>query len=164
MTKPTKLIFSFEDMAAGDKAAKAVMKYFQRAGAPVVTQTVDPKIKRSSGVSYREMALTFADSQQIVLRVKQTGDIFQVLLDGTVIPIKFQDDHIKTVGEIVAKLEAGRAKFQAKLAKATVKPPPGIKTAAPKLLQILKEKRDDLIEAIQSVQDEIDAIRGVETA
>lgn len=76
-----KMLFSFEDMAAGDKASKLVARYFSRAGANVVQSDVSTSMKRSMGVSYKEMILTFADSQTVILRVKQTGDIFQVLLN-----------------------------------------------------------------------------------
>lgn len=75
------LLFSFEDMGAKDaKATKQAMRYFARAGANVVQQDTSTSVKRSSGISFREMTLTFADSQQVVLRVKQSGDIFRTLL------------------------------------------------------------------------------------
>jgi Asp-tRNA(Asn)/Glu-tRNA(Gln) amidotransferase A subunit family amidase len=75
------LLFSFEDLTVKDKAAKQAIRYFSRAGANVVQQDIPSALKRSSGVTYREMALTFADSQTVVLRIKQSGDIFQVLLN-----------------------------------------------------------------------------------
>lgn len=154
-----KLIFTFGDMSVKDKAAKQVMKYFARAGAPAVAQNVDPKVKRTSGISYREMTLTFADSQVVTLRIKDPGDIYQVLINGKLVPIKNQDDHVKAVAEIVAMLDSGRTKFQAKLAKTQVKIPPTIKTAAPKMLQVFTEKRDGLKSAIAEVRAEIEQLR-----
>jgi Asp-tRNA(Asn)/Glu-tRNA(Gln) amidotransferase A subunit family amidase len=155
------LLFTFEDLSNKDKAVKQALKYFSRAGANVVSNDVDPKIKRTSGISYREMSLTFADSQIVTLRIKQSGDIYEVKLNGKVIPIKNQDDHVKAVAEIVQKMDAGRTAFQKKLAKAQVKLPPTIKTAAPKMLQLLTEKRDHLKELIAEVRAEIAQIRGV---
>lgn len=155
------LLFSFEELGGSkDKAAKKVMQYFSRAGANVVSQDVSTQIKRSSGISYREMSLTFADSQSVTFRIKQSGDIYQVVLNGKVTPIKSQDDHVAAVAEIVAMMDSGRSKFQAKLAKAQAKLPPAIKTAAPKMLQLLTEKRDSLKAAIADVRAEISAIRG----
>jgi hypothetical protein len=154
------LLFSFEGLSAKDKAAKQAIKYFNRAGANVVSEDVDPKVKRSSGISYRELKLTFADSQTVGLKIKQSGDIYEVTLNGKLIPIKNQDDHLAAIAEIVARMDAGRTKFQAKLAKAQVKIPPTIKTAAPKLMQVLVEKRDGLKVAIAEVRAEISAIRG----
>jgi hypothetical protein len=158
------LLFTFQDMSVKDKAAKAVMKYFARAGANAVQQDVSAQVRRTSGVSYREITLTFADSQQVVLRIKQTGDVYQVLLNGKVAPIKNQEDHVKAVAEIVQMLDAGRTKFQALLAKAQAKLPPGVKTAAPKMIQALTEKRDGLKEAIAAVWAEIEQVRGGQAA
>ena len=138
-----------------DKIAKIIGRQFGMAGQNIVQTDISESTKRSSGVSFREMTLTFADSQAITLRVKQTGDIFQVLLNNKVIPIKNQDDHAKAVTEIAQNLDKGRAQFQKKLAATKVAVPKGIKTAAPKIEQVLTEKRDSLKEAIQAVNDEI---------
>lgn len=153
------ILFEFENMKDKDKATKEAVRYFKRAGAEVAQSAVSMSTKRTAGVSYREMMLTFADSQVVTLRVKQTGDIYQVLLNGAVIPIKNQDDHAKAIAEIVERLDAGRAKFQKKLAAALVKLPASIRTAAPKLREALIQKRDSLKESIASVRDEILAIR-----
>lgn len=154
------LLFSFEDLSAKDKAAKQAARYFSRAGANVVQQDVPTAVKRSSGITYREMALTFADSQQVVLRIKQSGDIFQALLNGKVLPIKNQDDHVKAIAEIVQAMDAGRSRFQKLLAAAQARPPAGIRTAAPKMEQVLTEKRDALKAAIAEVRSQIEATKG----
>jgi len=156
-----KLLFNFEDLTGDkNKVVKAVSRYFNQAGAAVVTVDVDPKAKRASGISYREIRFAFADSQTIAMRVKSTGDVFEVLLNGSVVPIKYQDDHVRAIAEIAGMMDKGRAKFQAKLAKAAVKPPPGIRTTAPKLVVALTQKRDALKEAIAAVDEEIAAIGG----
>ena len=150
------ILFDFDNMAKG---AKVAARQFTRAGANVVQTDAGTAVKRTSGVSYRELALTFADSQAVALRIKSTGDIWQVLINGKIVPIKSQDDHQAAVGEIVKALDAGRTKFQALLAKAKAKLPPTIRTAAPKLEAVLVEKRDGLKVAIQAVRDEIATLR-----
>ena len=157
--KSKTLLFDFNDMTSSDKAAVKAMKYFARAGSPVIAVNASSAIKRTSGVSYREMTLSFGDSQTITLRVKPDGDVFEVLLNKKLVPIKNQDDHIAAVAELVGMMNAGRTKFQQKLAKALIKLPPSIKTAAPKMLQVLTEKRDALIAAIDDVKVEIETIR-----
>lgn len=157
---PKNLLFSFDDLSVKDRAAKKAMQYFSRAGANVVSQDVDTKVKRTAGISYREMTLTFADSQTVAFRIKQSGDIYQVLLNGKVTPIKNQDDHIAAIAELVQKLDIGRTKFQAKLAKAQVKLPPSIKTAVPSMRKQLEEKRDNLKSLIADVRAEIASIVG----
>lgn len=155
------LLFSFEDMSAKDKAAKAVIRYFTKAGAEVIAQDVDTRVKRTSGVSYREMTLTFDDSQQMILRVKQTGDIYQVLLNGKVVPVKNQDNHIKAVEELAAMVQSNRAKFQKALSRVKAEIPKSIKTAAPKLEAALAEKIEATKTAIRIVKEELTAM-GVE--
>jgi hypothetical protein len=154
-----KLLFSFEDLGSkSDAATKILGKQFARHGCDIAQGGVSPGVKRSSGVSYREMLLTFKDSQTVLLRIKQSGDIFEVRVNGGAQPIRHQDDHVKAVIEIVDVLDAGRKKFQAKLAAAATKPPPGLRTAAPKIEQALAEKRDSLKEAIAAVREEIAAL------
>lgn len=150
------LVFSFEDMGLkSDKATRNLVKYFHRAGASIVQGEAVPAIKRTSGVSYREMVLTFADSQAVIMRIKQSGDIYQVLLNGKVIPITNQDDHVKAIAEIAQVMDAGRTKFQKALSAAKVKPPTGIRTTAPKMEAKLTEQRDALKTAIAAVREEI---------
>jgi len=158
--KNKNLVFDFKEMSVKDKALKQVNKYFSRAGANVVNQDISPKVKRSSGIGFRELLLTFADNQTVLFRIKDPGDIYQVLINKRLTPIKNQDDHIAAIGEIVGKLDAGRTAFQKKLEKLKVKTPPKIKTAAPKMLQVLTERRDNLKEAIAAVKDEIVKVRG----
>lgn len=157
-SKPLDPIFSFEEMAVGDSASRKVIGFFQRAHQDVVSQAVDAKIKRTSGNSYREMSFTFADSQSVVFRIKQTGDIFQVLVNGKLLPIKHQGDQQKAIIEIANALDSRRAKFQQQLIKAQAKVPAGIKTAAPALMTSLTDKRDGLKEAIASADEEIAAL------
>ena len=156
---PSNLLFSFADLSVKDKAARAVVRYFSRAGASVVQQDVATATKRTSGISFRELILTFADSQTVVMRIKQTGDIYQVLLNNKVIPIKNQDDHVKAIGEIVSAMDSSRTAFQKKLAAAQVKPPAGIRTAAPPMEAVLTQKRDDLKAPITDVRAQIEAAR-----
>lgn len=150
------LLFSFEEMGSkNDGATKKLVSYFSRAGNNVVQGDVAPSVKRSSGISYREMTLTFADSQKVIMRIKQSGDIFQVLLNGKTLPIKNQDDHVKAIAEVAQAMDAGRTKFQKLLAAIKAKPPAGIRTSAPRMEQVFTEKRDALKSAIAAVREEI---------
>lgn len=153
------LLFSFADLSQKDAKVQKVTQRFQRAGANVVQVDVTANIRRTSGISYRELHLTFADSQRVVMRVKQTGDIYQVVLNGALVPIRDQDDHAAAIAEIAKAMDASRTKFQKRLAAAKVKPPAGIRTAAPKMEQVLTEKRDALKGAIAEVREEIERVR-----
>jgi len=153
------MLFSFEDLATGDKSTRIVSKSFSKAGAEVVDSSVSASVKRASGIGFREMYITFADSQTVTIRIKRTGDIYQVLLNKRVLPIKNQDNHVDAIAEIVSAMEAGRTKFQKLLARTKVKVPSGIRTTAPKIEQTLIQKRDALIAAIAEVRAEIETLK-----
>ena len=66
---------------------------------------------------------------------------------------------MKAIGEIVSAMDSSRTAFQKKLAAAQVKPPAGIRTAAPKMEAVLTQKRDDLKALITDVRAQIEAAR-----
>lgn len=138
------LLINFDDLKPNNKALKKLVQAFTRAGAPVATVDTDGRAKRASGVTYRDVILTFVDNQKLTLSFKQSGDVFQVKLNGSVVPLKNQSDQIKAVGELVQLLDAGRVKHQAKLARQKVVMPTGLKTAAPRMEVKLKQANDDV--------------------
>ena len=152
-------LISFEDLKAGNAALKKLRQAFTRAGAPVAAIDVDPKTRRTSGLNYRQAQITFTDSQIVMLGIKTTGDIFEVRVNGAALPIKAQDDQIKAVGEIARALDAGRVKFQAKLARQKVALPKGITTAAPKMEVVLQEAQARLDANIEEAQGRIQVLR-----
>lgn len=154
-----KFLFSFDDLSQKDKAVKALTTAFKRAGVALANITVDPKLKRTAGITYRELGLVFGDSQQVTLRIKQPGDIYQVLLNGKVIPIANQDDHPKAVAEIVGALERGRAAFQKAQSKAKVALPPQLTTAVPKIEVQLTARRDELQGLVTEARTELAALQ-----
>lgn len=148
-----KIILDFDGLASNATAAmRRVTALFQRANLPVLDVASDGKTRRVASISYREVTLSFADSQKLALRVKSTGDVYQLLLNGKVTPIKEQDDPAKAVAELVAMLDKSRARFQKRLAAMAMKPPEGAKTAAPKL-------RDTLNTQIAEVREQIVAAK-----
>jgi len=151
-------LFSFDELSnGGEKAIKEVTRLFTRAGAQVIKASVDTAIKRTSNISYRQLHLSFADSQQITLRIKRSGDIFQVLFNKSVVPIRYQDDHEKAITELVNKLEGNRSAFQKRLARLNVKLPANIKTAIPNQINLLRAKRDQLKQLIAQIRTLITA-------
>lgn len=150
------IIFDIKTMSQKDKTVQKVTSTFKRAGAEVVSVDIAPNMKRTAGISYRELSLSFADSQIVIFRVKETGDIYQVLLNKKIIPIRNQEDHVLAIGEVVKVMESGRRTFQQKLARTKIKIPPSVKTAIPKKQEILKDKKQALIEAIEEAKIELD--------
>ena len=153
------LLFNFEDMKQGTKALTKLRQAFTRAGAPVASADVNKQVRRSSGQTYREAMITFVDNQTVTFAVKQSGDIFQVKINGAVFPIKNQSDHKKAVAELVTALDKSRAKFQAKLARARVALPKGIRSAAPKLEVQLKAASEELDGKIKIAEDQVAGLK-----
>ena len=143
------ILFDFESLGKSDgKAEKTLALYFKRAGLSVATVETSKIAKRTSGYTYREAYITFADSQSVTLRVKQSGDIFQVLMNGRLFPIKSQDNHQSAVKELAAYVDRNRTAFQKLLAKVKAPLPPSIKTAAPKMLERINLQIAEADEAI----------------
>lgn len=148
------IIFNYADLAT-DKAVRAASKALSKAGAEVAGYDLDPKVRKSAGIAYRQMDFSLIDGQQLTILVKESGDIFQVKLNGQLTPIKEQTDQAKAIVEIAGKLIANRVKFQKKLAAVKVVLPPSLKTAAPRMEQILTERNQSLDTEIAGVEEEI---------
>lgn len=132
------LDFSSAASAAG--ALKKVKQLMIRAGQAVAGTEFIDKPKRTNGVTYRQAVLTLASGQLVTLRVTATGDIFQVLLNSTVVPIKAHDDTAKAVAEIAALAEKNQAAFQKAQARKAIALPPGMTTPKPKMAAVLAER------------------------
>lgn len=133
--KSNQLTLDFEKLT--EKALQPVLKKFQKAGYTVVKVDAPNKAKRESGFLIKNFTLTFEDEQQILVRVKAGGTIFQVKLNNRVVPIKHVDDMEKAITEIANYLydnakAFARAKAQRERRK--LKPP------APSITTTRKEK------------------------
>ena len=142
------IVFDFDHMnGKTDKSTKDVIKLFTRGGATVAESELSA-IKRTSGISYKELTLTFADSQQVIFQIKQTGDIFKVKINGKEMPVKNQQNIEAAIQEILSRLEKGRIDFQKKLARTKVALPPKIKSTVvgeEKRLSQRENELDDLL-------------------
>jgi len=148
--------FDYKNLTGKDPASTTLVKAFVQHKADVASIESEGKIKRTSGVAYKELALAMADSQQVILRIKDTGDVFQVLVNNKVVPIKNQDNISKAVIEIVDRLDAGRAAFQKALLRKKIEAPvpKGIKTAAANMIPALQERIPALKAEIEAVRSE----------
>lgn len=111
------LNFDFENVAANAKTLREITKILARAGAQAVSSEVSKTTTRRAGVTFRNANFTFADGQIVVMGVKSTGDVFEVRINGKLTPLRYQDDHIKGLGEIASIMDRGRGIFQKRLAR-----------------------------------------------
>lgn len=122
-----KLLFDFDQLAGAGAArikyriAQAFERYNTdlagtgKPGGGGQSVEINPTIRRSSGIPYREVQVMMKDGQRVLLRIKSPGDVFQVLVNGRALAIKNQDDHQAAIREIVDQLNSGRAAFQKRM-------------------------------------------------
>lgn len=146
------LVFDFQKLGdEKEKATKNMITLLKRNGIMIVS--VDSSsIKRTSGVSFKELSLVANDSQTVTLLIKQTGDIFKVKVNGSELPIKNQTDPMKAVTEIAKKLDSGRIAFQRKLSRQKVAIPKMKSTVITKE-KALTQREAELDKAIAEAQN-----------
>lgn len=110
----TPLLFDIKDLTTEAESMKNLIKMFSMLSETLVSHDVDKTLKRSAGITYKEVSLTFADSQTVTLSIKQTGDIWKVKVNNKQIALRNQDAHKPeaVVQEIAQKIKAGRTAYQ----------------------------------------------------
>ncbi|MDG9809431.1 MULTISPECIES: hypothetical protein [Pseudomonas] len=130
----------FSSSASAATALKKVKQLMIRAGQAVAGAEFVDKPRRTNGITYREAVLTLASGQLVTLRVTASGDIYQVLLNSSVVPIKAHNDTAAAVAEIAAMAEKNQAAFQKAQARKAIALPPGMTTPKPKMAAVLTER------------------------
>lgn len=155
------ILFNFDAMSGGkDKALRDISRLFEKAGAPVVSSSVDDKVTRRAGVAFRNVNLTFADGQTVTFGVKETGDIFEVRINNSVVPLREQDNPTKSIAEIALLLDKRRAAFQRAMARVKVPLPPSVRVNRKTLMDAKVNKRDGLREAVKTAKEELSELTG----
>jgi len=134
----------FSSPASAEKALKKVSQLLGRAGQPVAGYEFIQKKRRTADVNFQEAFLTLVSGQTITLRVNVTGDIYQVLINNSLRPLKEHSDTEKAVVEIAAQAEKSQAAFQKAQARKVVALPKGMVTARPKLVEALQQQVSEL--------------------
>lgn len=154
------LSFNFESPSEKDKAVKELVKLFASEKAKAIDVKVDRKTSRKAGIEYRNVALTFDDSQRITMGFTSTGDVFEARVNGRMLPISNQDDTAEAVKELAAYMASKRQSFQRSMQRIKLPNPPGIRTSKLSQLQAKIEKRDALVEVVASKEQELAALVG----
>jgi len=134
----------FSSPAGAEKALQKIAQLLGRAGQSVASSEFNQKPRRSSDTTYREAFITLSSGQMITLRVNATGDIYQVLLNGSVRPLKEHADTEKAIAEIAGMAEKNQAAFQKAQARKAVALPKGMSTTKPKQVDALEQQVSEL--------------------
>lgn len=128
----------FEKMT--EAGLKPLVKKFEKWGLTVKDIASTNKAKRESGFMIKDATFTFSDGQQMLVRVKQEGTVFQVKLNNKVVPIKNVADIDKAVIEMVDYIQANakayeNAKIQREKRKKLDVPVPVVRTTRQERLE-----------------------------
>lgn len=138
-----------------ENGLKPVLKKFARQHCPVASVDAPNKGKRESGFLVKNFTLTFEDGQQMLVRVKADGTVFQVRLNNRVVPVKNVGDMDKAIAEMVGYIQENApayARARALREKRKAKPPvPSVKTSRREKLAQEKEKLAQLNESNAAV-------------
>lgn len=122
------------------------------------------KGKRESGMLIKTFTLAFEDSQQLLVRVKSDGTIFQVKLNNRVIPVRNVDNIDKAISELCdfmydnAKAFA-RAKAQRERRK--LKPPtPSVTTTRSEKIARAKDDLQTVTQNNAEMENQLAQING----
>lgn len=152
-------VFNFDELSSNEHTApKSILQIIRRAGGTVASSWVDGKVRRENAIAFKEIHLVFADSQEAILRVKQSGDIFQVKVNGRATPIKNQDDHKKALIEVIDAVDANSASYQKKLTQTKVVAPKGLKSTVTRKEEALTARIEELKAGISEATNELAAM------
>ena len=143
---------------------KKLLKVFEKQQCPVASVDAPNKSKRESGMLTKSFTLTFEDGQNLQIRVKADGTVYQVRLNNKVMPIKHVDDLDKAVTEMIDYVQDNakayeRAKIQREKRKIRV-PKPAVLTSRKEKIAQAKEELDQLDAsntALEQQKAELDA-------
>lgn len=151
------LLFNF-DATGKAKALTDIAKLFERAGTQVVSSEVAPTLSKRAGIAFRNVDLTMADGQRVTLGVKETGDVFEVRINGSVVPLRHQDDHAQAIKEVAGLLDKGRAAFQRAQSRVKVPLPPSLRVSRKNMLAAKTQRRDALKVQVEEAEAELAAL------
>ena len=108
------LLFDIKNLSTEAESMKRLIDMFSMLGETLVNHDAEKTLKRSAGITYKNVDLTFADSQTVTFSIKNTGDIWQVKVNNKLTPLRNQDAHKPeaVVQEIAQKIKAGRTAYQ----------------------------------------------------
>ena len=117
-------MFNYASLAEGDKPVQTLKTKLNKAVGQSIPYVVIGKAKRTAGESVKPIEYGFENGQKVTFMVRQSGDIFRVLLNDKPLPLTSDMTMLpEMAAEIAAKVKAGQSRFNAVAAKAKVRVP-----------------------------------------
>ncbi len=160
--------FDFSGLSEASPLIKSLKAGLIKGSGQNVPYIVISKVQRITGVSVKNVDMTLENGQVVTYRIKNTGDIFRVQINGKDLPLTGDMTMIADVSkEIGAKVRSGQAAFDKKQAAARVVIPKAavsnkVQTTTQKI-KALKEQETQLDEALSkatAIRDDLVAKLG----
>ncbi len=156
MAMPSKQVkLDFDKMT--EAGLKPLAKKFEKWGLSVKKIDATNKAKRESGYMLKDAMFNFSDGQQMLVRVKQDGTVFQVKLNKKVVPIKNVADMDKAVIEMVDYIQDNakayeKAKIQREKRKKLNIPIPAVRTTRQERLEKTQAALTEVQGSVENLQ------------
>lgn len=142
---------------------KSVLKKFEKYECKVADVESTNKAKRESGILIKSFTLKFEDGQQMEVRVKADGTVFQVKLNKKVVPIHNVDNIDKAVIELVNYVQDNakayeKAKIQRQKRK-LVPPTPSIITTRREKIEKAKAALQEVSTTNSQLESQLNEIK-----
>lgn len=167
MAMPSKQVkLDFDKMT--ETGLKPLAKKFEKWGLSVKKIDANNKAKRESGYMLKDALFTFSDGQQMLVRVKQDGTVFQVKLNKKVVPIKNVADMDKAVIEMVDYIQGNakayeQAKIQREKRKKLNIPVPAVRTTRQERLEKTQAALTEVQGSVENLQKQAADIASAST-
>ena len=139
------------DFEKFDKAGlKSALSAIEKNGLKIANVDADNRAKRESGYQVKAATIEFESGQKLVLKIKAGGSIYQVRLNGKVVPIKNVDNPDKALLEVVDYVMANEKRYlrqKERMAEQKSSKPPAVdrvRTGLPEQIEIAKQTLDAL--------------------
>ena len=125
--------------------------------------------KREDGFQIKTATLTFESGQKLVIKIKSNGSIFQVRLNGKVVPVKNSEDidepknlvkAVKEMADFIKRNEARYLKQRDKQANRVKAKPKTVSSSVAKQLSFNKSLLEDLKEENKGLEQDLATVKG----
>ncbi len=155
-----------------EQGLKPIINKFGKKGMAIASVEATNSPKRESGFLTKSAIINFETGQKLLIRIKQDGTIFQVKLNGTVLPVKNVDNLDKAIDEVIDHVKSNETRYlkakQKRLEKQKIKiDQPKARTTRKQELDIaesriaeLETERDGLQTQINTLQEGVNTKTG----
>lgn len=116
-SKNKKVYATFDGDNFSEAGLAAFAKLLAGNGAPVASITASNRLIAKDDTKFKKADFYFENGQRITIRIRETGDLVAVAVNGKALPIKNADSLQSIAKELADYLKKGQAEFDKSLAR-----------------------------------------------